>query len=383
MIESLESLKGEIAAIKRGPGRMVYSEKPFLVYWELTRACDLACRHCRAEAMERRDPRELSTSEAKELLEKLRGFGGRGPHLVLTGGDPLKRPDFFDLLEYGQRLGLHVSVAPSGTQALSQEVLRRFKACGVESIGLSLDGSTAERHDGFRGVHGCFTRTIEAAHFAHAEGLALQVNTLITAETEADIPDIYQLVSRLNLMRWSLFYLVGVGRGGALREVSPEQCEDLHYWLYDISKDAPFVVATTEAPHFRRVTLAGMRSAGIPLARIRETRAGRGFGIRDGNGIMFISHTGDVYPSGFLPLVAGNVRTSDVVEIYRHSEVFQNIRQTTKFKGKCGNCEFREICGGSRARAYAMTGDFLETDPLCAYEPRQGNSLWHNEASAL
>jgi len=210
MIESLESLKGEMAAIKRGPGRMVYSEKPFLVYWELTRACDLACRHCRAEAMERRDPRELSTSEAKELLEKLRGFGGRGPHLVLTGGDPLKRPDFFELLEYGQRLGLHVSVAPSGTQALSQEVLRRFKACGIESIGLSLDGSTAARHDSFRGVHGCFARTIEAAHFAHAEGLALQVNTLVTAETEADIPDIYKLVSRLNLMRWSLFYLIGV-----------------------------------------------------------------------------------------------------------------------------------------------------------------------------
>ena len=371
------------AANKHGLARMVYSQAPFLIYWELTRACDLACRHCRAEAMAQRDPRELSTSEGKELLEKLREFGGRAPHLVLTGGDPLKRPDFFDLLEYGRRLGLHLSVAPSGTQALTQSVLRRFKACGVESIGLSLDGSTAERHDSFRGVPGCFVRTIEAAQHARAEGLALQVNTLVTAETEADIPDIYQLVSGLGLMRWSLFYLIGVGRGGALREVSPEQCEALHHWLYDISKDAPFVVATTEAPHFRRVTLAGMRSAGIPLARIRETRAGRGFGIRDGNGIMFISHTGDVYPSGFLPLVAGNVRTSDVVEIYRHSEVFQNIRQTTKFKGKCGNCEFREICGGSRARAYAMTGDFLETDPLCAYEPRQGNSLWHNEASAL
>jgi len=371
MIESLEPLKGEMAAIKRGPGGMVYSEKPLLIYWELTRACDLACRHCRAEAMAQRDPRELSTSEGKGLLEKLREFGGRGPHLVLTGGDPLKRPDLFDLLEYGRRLGLHMSVAPSGTQALTQEVLRRFKACGVESIGLSLDGSTAERHDSFRGVPGCFVRTIEAAQHARAEGLALQVNTLVTAETEADIPDIYKLVSRLNLMRWSLFYLIGVGRGGALREVSPEQCEALHHWLYYISKDAPFVVATTEAPHFRRVTLAGMRSAGIPLARIRETRAGRGFGIRDGNGIMFISHTGDICPSGFLPLVAGNVRTADVVEIYRDSEVFQNIRQTVRFKGKCGICEFREICGGSRARAYATTGDFLETDPLCTYEPNK------------
>ena len=375
-VQSLELHREEGAEDQRRPVRMVYSQAPFLIYWELTRACDLACRHCRAEAMAQRDPRELSTSEGKELLEKLREFGGRGPHLVLTGGDPLKRPDLFDLLEYGRRLGLDMSVAPSGTQALTQEVLRRFKACGVESIGLSLDGSTAERHDSFRGVPGCFVRTIEAAQHARAEGLALQVNTLVTAETEADIPDIYKLVSRLNLMRWSLFYLIGVGRGGALREVSPEQCEALHHWLYYISKDAPFVVATTEAPHFRRVTLAGMRSAGIPLARIRETRAGRGFGIRDGNGIMFISHTGDICPSGFLPLVAGNVRTADAVEIYRDSEVFQNIRQTVRFKGKCGICEFREICGGSRARAYATTGDFLETDPLCAYEPNRFEAAW-------
>jgi len=171
--------------------------------------------------------------------------------------------------------------------------------------------------------------------------------------------------------------VIGVGRGGALREVSPEQCEALHLWLYSISKDAPFVVATTEAPHFRRVTLAGMRSAGIPLARIRESRAGRGFGIRDGNGIMFISHTGDVCPSGFLPLVAGNVRTSDVVEVYRHSEIFQKIRQTERFKGKCGICEFREVCGGSRARAYASSGDPLESDPLCAYEPSRYVTVWN------
>ncbi|MCZ6562757.1 MAG: TIGR04053 family radical SAM/SPASM domain-containing protein [Deltaproteobacteria bacterium] len=375
-VQSLELHREEGAEDQRRPVRMVYSQAPFLIYWELTRACDLACRHCRAEAIARRDPRELTTSEAKGLLEKLRGFGGRGPHLVLTGGDPLKRPDFFYLLEYGKRLGLHVSVAPSGTQALSQEVLQRFKACGVESIGLSLDGSTAERHDSFRGVPGCFAWTIEAAQHARAEGLPLQVNTLVTAETEADIPDIYKLVRGLSLMRWSLFYLIGVGRGGALREVSPEQCEALHHWLYGISKDAPFIVATTEAPHFRRVAIQKLRAEGIPLAGIRGSSVGKGFGIRDGNGVMFISHTGDVYPSGFLPLVAGNVRTADVVEIYRHSEVFQNIRQTTTFKGKCGQCEFREVCGGSRARAYATSGDPLESDPLCAYEPNRFEAAW-------
>ncbi|MFQ5849565.1 MAG: TIGR04053 family radical SAM/SPASM domain-containing protein [Candidatus Binatia bacterium] len=370
-----ETLRKEMAGDRREASRLVYSQKPFLIYWELTRACDLACRHCRAEAMAQRDPGELSTPEAMGLLKSIGEFGGHAPHLVLTGGDPLKRPDFFDLLGYGARLGLRMSVAPSGTSALTREVLRRFKAAGVESISLSLDGSSAEGHDGFRGVPGCFARTIEAARLARGARLALQINTLVTAETRSDLADIYRLVRELSPMRWSLFSLIAVGRGSTLREITPEQCETLHHWLYEISKEGPFAVATTESPHFRRVAVARMRAEGIPLARIRETSVGRGFGIRDGNGIMFISHTGDVYPSGFLPLTTGNVRMADIVGIYRESEVFRVIRQTSRFRGRCGWCEFKEICGGSRARAYAMTGDFLETDPLCAYDP--GNHREH------
>ncbi len=354
-----------------GPGRLIYSEAPFLIYWEITRACDLACHHCRAEAIAQRSPGELSTSEAMGLLEKMRGFGDRAPHLVLTGGDPLKRPDFFDLLEYGASLGLRMSVAPSGTNALTREVFQRFRASGVKSVSLSLDGSSQEKHDGFRGVPGCFAWTIEAARLARDGGLALQINTLVTAETEADLPEIYRLVSGLPLMRWSLFFLIQVGRGQGLREITPDRCENLHHWLYDLSKEAPFTVATTEAPYFRRVAFTRMRAEGIPTARIRQTPMGRGFGIRDGNGIMFISHTGEVYPSGFLPLVAGNIRTAHIVEIYRESEIFNKIRQTSRFKGRCGRCEFREICGGSRARAYATYGDCLAEDPACSYQPSQ------------
>ncbi len=216
-----------------GADRMVYSDAPFLTYWEITQACDLACRHCRADAITQRDPQELTNSESKDLLKKIRGFGERAPHLVLTGGDPLKRPDFFDLLEYGASIGLHMSVAPSGTIALTRDVLKRFKATGVESISLSLDGSTAERHDNFRGVSGCFARTFEAAHLACEEGLGLQVNTLATEQTAAELPEIFRLVSQLGLMRWSVFFLIGVGRGQALKELTPERCESLHHWLYD------------------------------------------------------------------------------------------------------------------------------------------------------
>ena len=347
----------------------IYSQAPVLVYWELTRACNLACRHCRAEAIGERDQQELSTLEAEGLLERIRAFGGNGPHVVLTGGDPLKRPDLFSLIDYGASLGLTLSVAPSSTKALTREVLRDFKRAGVQSIALSLDGSTAESHDGLRGVPGCFNRTLDSAWNALEAGLSLQINTLATAATMAELPAIYALLSRLPLMRWKLFALIAVGRGRLLREMTPRQCEAMHHWLYYLAKEAPFPVATTEAPHFRRVALTRMRAEGIPVAQIRRTSVGRGFGIRDGNGIMFISHTGDVYPSGFLPLAAGNVRREHVVEIYRESDLFMKIRKTENFKGRCGQCEFRGICGGSRARAYANYGDCLAEDPACNYQP--------------
>jgi len=367
----MELQSEKLSGSERVPGRFVYAQAPLLVYWELTRACDLACRHCRAAAIAERDPRELTTAEGEELLERIRSFGERGVHLVLTGGDPLKRPDLYSLIDYAARLGLTVSVAPSSTNLLTRDVFERFKDGGVESISLSLDGSTPERHEGIRGIPGCFTHTLDTAWDALRARLRLQVNTLVTAETLPDLPAVYELLKSLPLMRWKLFTLIGVGRGRTLNEPSPDECESLHHWLCEISKDSPFPVATTEAPHFRRVALTRMRARGMPLSAIEKSPVGRGFGIRDGNGIMFISHTGSVYPSGFLPLSAGNVRSADVVDLYRHSNLFRSIRLTRLFKGKCGRCEFREICGGSRARAYARHGDPLQADPLCAYEPGQ------------
>jgi len=349
--------------------RLVFAKAPKLVYWELTRACDLACKHCRAEAIAQRDPRELSTDEAKALLAELRAFGDPPPQLVMTGGDPLKRPDFFDLVQHGRDVGLPVSVAPSGTPLLTQGAIAALAAHSVESMSLSIDGATAEAHDRFRGIAGCFDATVRAANAMREARIPLQVNTLVTAETASDLPGVFRLLLDLGIMRWSLFYLIGTGRGRDLREIRPSQAEVLHHWVYDLSRTAPFAIKATEAPHFRRVAYLRMRAEGLDEAAIRRTPVGRGFGIRDGNGIMFISHIGEVYPSGFLPVTAGSVRDDSPVSLYRHAELFTAIRDVDRYAGKCGRCEFRGICGGSRARAFAATGDVLGSDPLCPYAP--------------
>ena len=351
-------------------GRLVFDRRPVLIYWELTQACDLTCKHCRAEAIPQRHPLELSTEEAKRLLRELRAFGDPPPHVVMTGGDVMHRPDLFQLIDFAVGLGLPVSVAPSGTNRLTPQAIKEFKVLGVQSMSLSLDGSDAQKHDEFRGVPGCFDWTLQAARAIRDADIPLQINTLVTAETLDDLPQIYKLMKELDIARWSLFFLVQVGRGKALRQITPAQAERLFHQLYEWAREVPFAIKTTEAMHFRRVAYQRMRLEGLSPQEIGQTSIGRGFGIRDGNGIMFISHLGEVYPSGFLPLSVGNVRKRSPVEIYRESELFRSLRDPKGFKGKCGRCEFNGICGGSRARAYAATGDPLESDPLCAYRPR-------------
>ena len=332
------------------------------------RACDLACRHCRAEAAPEPDPGELGPEEGRRLLDDLMRFGSPLPHLVLTGGDPLKRADLFPLIEAARARGFAVSVAPSGTPLFTAGAVRRLVAAGVEAISLSLDGSTAAQHDRLRGVPGCFERTLMAARECAAAGLPFQVNTLVSEETLADLPGIHDLASSLGALRWSLFFLVAVGRGSVLRPISAEAAEELFEQLLELAGQAGPAVTTTEAPHFRRVAMErGGRQAGGPGERHRAI--GHSSGIRDGNGIMFISHTGLVCPSGFLPLSAGNVRTADLVELYRGSDLFRALRRAEGFGGRCGRCEYRDACGGSRARAWAATGDPLAEDPLCRYEP--------------
>jgi len=346
-----------------------YSQTPLNVYWEMTQACALACRHCRAEAMPSPHPRELSYDEGVAFLKQIPEFGDPMPQLILTGGDPLARADLYELIDEARKLSIGVSITPAATPALTREVLVRLKDHGVEGLGLSLDGSTADRHDSIRGVPGTFDRTVQAMRWAHELDMPLQVNTLAAAETADDVPAIYDLLKPLGVARWSLFFLISVGRGKVLQPLSPEDGEKLMNWVYDTSRAADFTVATTEAPSYRRVALERMRAEGMTGEQIKRSGAYRGFGIRDGHGIMFVSNTGDICPAGFLPLVLGNVRQDRVADIYRNAPVFQSLHDPTQFEGRCGYCEYHALCGGSRARAFEASGNPLAEDPFCAYEP--------------
>jgi radical SAM protein len=352
--------------------QFTYSNAPMLVYWEATQSCTLACIHCRAAALPSRHPNELSTLEARALFNQIVAFDSRPPHLVITGGDPLQRPDLFALIDYGRSLGLSISVTPAGTAALTPQVVEQFKQAGVASLALSLDGDTPQRHDTFRGVPGSFDWTLDGARTIIAEGIPLQINSIVTAETLANLPQMYQVVKDLGITRWALFFLIATGRGSSLAEVSPAQSEQLLNWLWEINRapETSFAIKTTEAHHYRRIIVQRLQHR-MTEEKIFNTPAGRGFGIRDGNGIVFVSHQGEVYPSGFLPVSAGNVRTDSLNHIYRDSPLFNALRDPDQLTGKCGDCPFRIICGGSRARAYAATGNPLASDPLCPYQPRQ------------
>ncbi|MES2392037.1 MAG: TIGR04053 family radical SAM/SPASM domain-containing protein [Acidobacteriota bacterium] len=346
-----------------------YSRNPLIVYWEMTQACGLACRHCRAEACSNAAPDQLNREESSRLLHQIASFDKPLPHLILTGGDPLERPDLFDLIDEARSLGIATSITPAATTKLTFEVMAKLKDHGIDSFGLSLDGSTAERHEGIRNVKGCYDTTLQALRHAAQLNIPVQVNTLVSAETIDDMPAVYQLLKREKVMRWSLYFLIEVGRGRVLQPVTAERGEEFMRWVFDLSQIAPFAIKTTEAPSFRRIALDRMREQGRTAAEIARTPVYRGFGIRDGHGIVFVGQQGDVCPAGFLPLAAGNIRTGDLATIYRSSPIFQSLHTPSEFRGKCGRCSYNAICGGSRARAFGATGDPLASDPFCSYEP--------------
>jgi radical SAM protein len=341
----------------------------------MTQACALACRHCRAEALPAPHPMELTFDEGVDFLKQIPEFGQPLPQLILTGGDPLARSDLFDLIDEARQLGISVSITPAATAALVRDVLVRLKEHSVEGLGLSLDGSTSELHDSIRGVPGTFDRTIQAMGWAQELLMPVQVNTLVSAETAGDLPAIYELLKPMGVARWSLFFLISVGRGKVLQPLSPEDSEKLMKWVYTISNNAPFIVATTEAPSYRRVVLEQTRAQGMTGEQIKRSGATRGFGIRDGHGVVFVSNTGDICPAGFLPLGAGNVRKDRLVDVYRDAPLFRALHDPAQFEGRCGVCEFNALCGGSRARAFAATGNPCASDPLCSYEPRAVRSI--------
>jgi radical SAM protein len=346
------------------------ADRPMVLIWEVTQACELACEHCRASAEPGRHPEELTTEEAKAFLDDVRDFG-EGQLVVLSGGDPMKRPDLIELVEYGTDIGLSMTLTPSGTQALTGNAIADLADAGLRRMAVSLDGATARQHDAFRGESGSFEATLRAARDAKQAGLPLQVNTTVCEATVEDLPDVADVVEDLGAVLWSVFFLVPVGRGRLLDPVSPERAEGVLSWLHDLDDRAPFGIKTTEAPHYRRVGLQRHERESVEGGADASSAPKRRAGIVAGDGFAFVSHTGDVYPSGFLPKAAGNVRADDVVDVYRNADLFEALRDRSRLTGKCGACEYRHVCGGSRSRAYATTGDPLASDPLCDYEPAE------------
>lgn len=359
-------------------------DRPMIVIWEVTRACALVCRHCRADAQHHRDPAELTTEQGKALLDDIAGFGAPYPIVVLTGGDPFERPDLAELVAHGHGLGLHMALSPSVTPRLEPGVLRDLRAAGAGAVSLSLDGATSATHDAFRGFAGVFDATLAAAERVRDAGFRLQINSTVTRGNVAEFPQLLRLVLDAQASLWSIFFLVPTGRGQQLQALSAPEAEDVLNWMVDISDR--LAVKATEAPHYRRVSIQRSRgevyeggelyrrltqdTAAVLADRPTRTRPPRPpIDVNSGRGFSFVDHHGDVYPSGFLPHRCGNVKDSGFVAVYRDSELLRALRIPSGFAGKCGVCEFNDVCGGSRSHAYAVTGDVLASDPTCAYLP--------------
>jgi radical SAM protein len=345
---------------------MNFDQAPLIVIWETTQSCDLACVHCRASAAPERHQSELTTDEGYRLLDQIREFGT--PLMVFTGGDPLKRPDLSPLLRRSVALGLRTNVSPSATPLLTRQAIQEFKDCGVQRMALSLDGPNAPSHDAFRGVTGTYERAIEALEDARLIGLETQLQTTVTRRNINSLDQIAQIAALAEVRMWSVFFLVVTGRALAGDDLMAEEYEQVFEKLYEISRWAPFDVKTTEAMHYRRYLARRNKEEAVPASGAQKT-VWRTAGVSDARGFLFISHTGEIYPSGFLPVSAGNVRRDSLADVYRNSTLFRILRDPACREGKCGACEYTKLCGGSRARAYAATGDYLAEDPRCTYQP--------------
>ena len=366
------------------PGRPAvdYAQRPMLVFWEATRACQLACRHCRASATAQPLPGELTHAEGLDLVDQVAGFGRPYPILILTGGDCLLRDDIFALVDHATELGIPVAMSPSVTPMLTAEAIQGMVDRGVKAVSISLDGATAATHDGVRGIPGHFAATIPAVRALVDAGLRVQINTTVMRANVHELAAVAGIVSDTGAHIWEVFFLVHVGRGEAAGAITPDEHEEVCHLLFDASHYG-FVVRTVEAPFFRRVVVQRRNGSDPPESALYtrlhdelrrrlgppgERSSAHTAATRDGKGIVFVAHDGQVYPAGFLPLELGSVRDTALADIYRDSPVLRRIR-TMEFSGRCGRCEYADLCGGSRARAYASTGDPLGEDAACAYQP--------------
>ncbi len=381
-------------------GGIDYDESPFLAIWEITQSCDLACKHCRAAAQPIPHPDELTHEEGKALIDQIAGM--QIPIFVFTGGDPLKRRDVFDLIRYAAGKGVQVAVTPSATPLLTREQIFKMKAAGVVRLGISLDGSCPEIHDAFRGLPGAWARTIQAIEWANEAGIPIQVHTTISRHNAHDLDNLCALFEKLAIVMWNVFFLVPVGRGQLDDLLNGEEFEQVFGKIYELSRRANFQIKTTEAMHYRRYLLQhnleekkmghghpggrpqGAYEPGAPTsAATTRNMSWATRRVNDGKGFVFISHVGNVYPSGFLPIHAGNIRETPLAEIYRNAPIFKALRDTSRLEGKCGACEYKEICGGSRARSYALTGDPLAPEPCCIYQPKNWDPEREQTAEAF
>jgi radical SAM protein len=380
-------------------GGLNYDETPFLAIWEVTQSCDLACKHCRAAAQPIALPEEHSKADRKALIDQIADM--HIPIFVFTGGDPMKRKDVFELIRYAADKGVQVALTPSATPLLTREAIFKLKEAGLVRLGISLDGSTPEIHDNFRGLPGAWARTIQAVEWANEAGIPIQVHTTISRHNADDLDDLCNLFEKLAIVMWNVFFLVPVGRGQLNDLLSGDEFEKVFGKIYELSHRVSFQIKTTEAMHYRRYLLQNnleerKMGHGHPHAAKHEYEPGapkadaktRTMGwatrrVNDGKGFMFISHVGNVYPSGFLPIHAGNIRETPLADIYRNAPIFKSLRDTSKLEGKCGACEYKEICGGSRARAYAVTGDPLAQEPCCIYQPKNWDPELEQKAEAF
>ena len=344
---------------------MRYDDRPFIAIWEVTQACDLVCAHCRACARPHRDREELSTEEGFRLLEQL--AEARVPLVVLTGGDPAKRPDLVALVKHGAELGLSMGLTPSATPLVTEQLIEDVARAGLKRLAVSIDGADAATHDAFRGVAGSFRHALRILGHARRAGLGTQVNSTVHAGSIAHLRDMAELVARAGSVLWSVFYVVPTGRAELRMLPTPEAVEASLEELVELAANAPFAVKTTAAPHYRRVLLERSTSGrGAVSHGVYGKDSER---INDGQGFLFVSHRGEIFPSGFMPINCGNVRESDPISVYREHPVFRDLRNASLLTGKCAACEYRRVCGGSRARAFAVEGSMHAADPLCAYIP--------------
>jgi radical SAM protein len=380
--------------IRQAMTTLDYNRAPFLAIWETTQACDLSCKHCRASAQPLAHPSQLNTGEAMNLIDQIADL--QVPLFVFTGGDPLKRPDIFELIRHAAGKGVHAALTPSGTPLLTRDAIFRMKDSGLSRLAVSLDGSVPAIHDSIRGIPGTWERTVQAIQWANEAKLPIQVHTVVSRLNISDLDNLSIFLTLKQIVMWSFFFLVPVGRGKTDDLLTGQEFEDVFAKMWDLTKRVPFAIKTTEAMHYRRYLIqqrmkenlpttgvhddAGARPTSHPGWTVRSGHPGQGSEdkavgwatkrVNDGRGFVFISHIGKVYPSGFLPIEGGDLHSDTLAHIYQESPIFVKLRDSNQLHGKCGACEYRNICGGSRARAYAVTGDIMAEEPCCIYQPR-------------